>query len=408
MIKKLKRKFLFLAMTALLLLLAVIVTGMNLINYNGVIAEADEILSVLAQYKGTFPEMKPGEGGRFPHGLSPETPYESRYFSVFLDDSGKVLDADTGMTASVDTLTALSYAAQVLERGSAQGFVGQFRYIHYSEPLGSRIVFLDCGRRLDAFYSFLYTSCAMALVGYGIVFVVMFFLSGRIIRPIAESYEKQKQFITDAGHELKTPLTIINANTDILEMDLGENECLQDIRMQARRLGDLTNDLVALSRMEEASHDLQKVALPISEIVLETAMPFRTLAQQQGKEFICQIQPLITMEGDDKSIRQLVSILMDNALKYSPAGGRICLELTKQNKALCLSVYNTTALEIKKETLPHVFDRFYRADSSRNSQTGGYGIGLSMARAIVTAHGGRIQASTRDGCSFQICATLPL
>ena len=247
-------------------------------------------------------------------------------------------------------------------------------------------------------------SLIMALAGYVIVFVIVFILSGKIIQPIAESYEKQKRFITDAGHEIKTPLTIIHANVDILEMELGKNESLSDISQQTKRLRSLTDDLVMLARMEESEETMQKIDFPVSEVVTEAARPFRTLAIQQGKEFTCTIQPLLTLKGNDKAIEQLVGILLENALKYSPTGGTVAFDLTKQNRSVCLSVFNTANTEIKGEQLNHVFDRFYRTDFSRNSETGGHGIGLSIAQAIVTAHGGKIQAMTQDGHSFRITA----
>lgn len=248
----------------------------------------------------------------------------------------------------------------------------------------------------------------MVLVGFAIVFFVVSFCAGRITKPISESYEKQKQFITDAGHEIKTPLTIIIANVDVLEMDIGKNECLEDMKRQAKRLTALTNDLVYLARMEEAENTLPMIEFPASEVVSEAAMPFQALAQAQEKEFICDIQPMLSMRGNNKAISQLVSILMGNAFKYSPAGGTVSLKLAKQGKSLSLTVYNTTQTEVNEQDLHHVFDRFYRSERSRNSETGGHGIGLSIAKAIVTAHGGKIHASTEDGKSFLVTVVLPI
>lgn len=408
MIRKLKIKFVILAMSALFALLSVIVVGMNIINYNSVVREADTVLSLLSQNKGDFPDFVKDQKDRLPHNMSPETPYESRYFSVVFNEFGDIIQTETGKITAVNTETAQEYAKIALKSNNEYGFEDNFRYVRTFEGNRIRITFLDCGRKLEAFKSFLFTSIAMALVGYIIIFFVIFFFAGKIIRPIAESYEKQKQFITDAGHEIKTPLTIINANVDILEMELGENESLTDIQQQTKRLKSLTNDLVMLARMEEAKDTMPKIDFPISEVVSETAHPFRTLAIQQGKEFICKIQPLLSLNGNDKAIQKLVSILMDNALKYSPSGGTISLNLTKQNKSIYLSIFNTAETEIKQEDLNRIFDRFYRTDASRNSETGGYGIGLSVAKAIVTAHNGKIQAYTQGGHSFQITTIFPI
>jgi signal transduction histidine kinase len=225
---------------------------------------------------------------------------------------------------------------------------------------------------------------------------------------MAESYEKQKRFITDAGHELKTPLTVINANTDILEMEIGEkNESLEDIRQQIRRLTKLTNDLVLLARMEEAEGKLQKLPLPLSELTAEAVHPFRALAQAQHKHLTCHIAPMVTVSGCAKDVTQLVTILMDNALKYTPEGGSVTVDLEVTGKNARLSLVNTTGETLSQGDLEHLFDRFYRPDASRNSATGGHGIGLSVAKAIVHNHGGKIRATAEPG-TFCICATFPL
>ncbi len=411
MIRKLKFKFVTLAMAALIVLMAVVVAAMNIINYSNIVEESDMILSVLSENRGNFPPSGGGDnfGNRLPPNMSPEIPYESRHFAVVIDEDGNVLGADMSQIAAIDRATAIEYAQKVLKKQSTKGFIGNYRYIVSDEFSDIRISFLDCGRRIDSFKSFLYTSSGVALAGLVIVFFAVFILSGKIIKPIAESYDKQKQFITDAGHEIKTPLTIINANVDILEMELGEdNESLQDISQQTKRLRSLTEDLVMLARMEEAEQKIVKVGFPISDVVLETASSFQHLAISQGKELVLNIQPMLSFYGNDKSIAQLTSLLLDNALKYSPFGGTVALTLVKQNKTLYLSCFNTTETEINSEQLKHVFDRFYRTDSSRNSETGGHGIGLSIAKAIVTAHGGKITAWTKDGHSFQITAEFTL
>lgn len=405
MIRKLKRKFVLLSMTSLLVLLAVIVAGMNLLNYRSVVEEADAILSVLSQNKGMFPDADDRPDRKFPPRFSPETPYESRFFSVFYDGAGRAVNADVRKIASISQEDAVSLADGVLEKDRLTGFAGSYRYMVDSAPGGTRVTFLDCGRRLDAFRQFLISSAFMSALGFGAVFTVLLILSGRIIRPIAEAYEKQKRFITDAGHEIKTPLTIINANADILELELGgENESLADIKGQTQRLKSLTEDLVMLSRMEEAEDKLLKIEFPVSDVVLEAAGEFRALAESENKEFICEIEPMLTLNGNDKSIRQLVSIFLDNALKYSPEGSKIKLTLARQGRTIRLSVSNAANFDLDPAQLERVFDRFYRTDSSRNSETGGHGIGLSVAKAIVTAHGGKIAAAVEGEKTFVVSA----
>jgi len=226
------------------------------------------------------------------------------------------------------------------------------------------------------------------------------------MKPVQESYEKQKSFITDAGHEIKTPLTIIDADATILEMDCGEdNEWIQDIRAQVRRLTDLTKDLIFLSRMEEERPQVQKIDFPLSEVLTETAQSFQSLAKVQNKTFTIDVEPMLSICGDEKAITQLVSILLDNAVKYSDDNGAISLKAFSKGRNVCVEVYNT-AEEVNTSELGRLFDRFYRADKSRNSETGGYGIGLSIARAVTEAHGGKITATSEDGKSLTITAVL--
>ena len=407
MLRKLKTRFILLAMAVLFVVLAVTVSGMNIINYNSVIHEADKILNVISRNKGDFPSQG-NEPNRLPQNMSPETPYESRFFTVILSSSGKVIKTDTSRIKAINDETAEVYAENVLKSNKSRGFERHFRFVSVKENDQIRMTFYDCGRRLKAFYSFLTASLIMALVGYAIASFAIFFFSGRLIRPIAEGYKKQKQFVTDAGHEIKTPLTIINANVDVLEMEMGQNESLSDIKQQISRLISLTNDLVMLARMEESKETLQKIEFPISKVVAETAMPFRVLANKQGKEFTCDIEPALTYNGNEKAVQKLVSILMDNAVKYSPENGSISLTFKRQFKSLCLTVVNTTAEEITQENLSQIFDRFYRTDTSRNSETGGYGIGLSIASAITAAHGGKIQVLSDDGRTFKISVILPI
>ena len=422
MIKTLRRKFIAATMLSLAAVLLVILGGVNLMSYQKVISDADAILELLCANSGTFPEFPAGKRpaqtavqppvsadkrGFGERGLSPETPYESRYFSVVLDEAGQVVYTDTVQIAAIDGDTAASYAQAVWQSGRTSGFWEDYRYACRSEANGWRIIFLDCGRTLSGFRTTLLASMMLALVGLGAVLVLLLILSGRIIRPVAESYEKQKQFITDAGHELKTPLTIISADTDLAEMECGENEWLEDIRRQAQRLTGLTEDLIYLSRMEEAQPRLQFLEFPISDVVEEMAQSFVAPARSQDKNLDIEVRPMISCNGDEKAVRQLVSILMDNALKYAPPGGQLALRLERQGRAVVLTVSNTTVHPVDKESLEHLFDRFYRGDQSRNTQTGGYGLGLSIAKSIVAAHRGKIRAESPAPDTLMILVTLP-
>lgn len=425
MIKKLRRKLIAACMISLAIVLTVILGGVNLMSYQKVVADADAVLYLLGNNDGTFPQNQNGPGmppeGKPPldgelekreffgqRGLSPETPYESRFFSVVLDEDSRMLQADTHQIAAVDEETAGIYAQAVIRSGRTAGFQENYRYLVLTEEETTRVIFLDCGRNLSSFRTTLLASVALSLLGLLAVLVLLLVLSHRIVRPVAESYEKQKQFITDAGHELKTPMTIISADAELLEMECGENQWLSDIRRQAQRLTGLTNDLIYLSRMEEDQPRLSCIEFPLSDLAEEMAQSFQSLAKKQGKEFDLDIQPMLSCTGDEKAIRQLLSILLDNALKYSPAGGHLELRLEKQGRNVLLTVANTTIQPVEQDKLPYLFDRFYRYDQSRSSQTGGYGLGLSIARSIVMAHKGKIRAESPDGRSLSVIVLFPV
>lgn len=430
MIKKLRRKLVITSMVSLLLVLLIIEGIVGVLNYRKIVTDADRILNILEQNDGKFPEIvrlepeetiEPGETSEGEPGqmqpkdknnmgkMSAEMPYESRFFSVVLNEDGNMVTVDTGKIASVDTTTAMEYAQTVWETGKTSGFINSYRYLVCETGRDSevRIVFLDRERELSNFNNLVITGLGVSALGLGAVLVLMIVLSARITKPFAENYEKQKRFITDAGHELKTPLTIIDADAEVLEMDLGENEWLSDIQSQSKRLAGLTNDLILLSRMEEKSTKSLMVEFPFSDLVEETVNTFHALAKTQNKTLVSEIAPMLSVYGDEKALNRLVTILLDNAVKYSKENGRILVRLEKEKKKIRLSVYNTTE-SISRENLEHLFDRFYRADRSRNSRTGGYGLGLSIAAATVEAHKGKITAATEDEKSLMITVTLPM
>ena len=452
MIKKLKRRFIILAMVSLAVLLSVIVAGMNMINYSKVVSDADTKLEVLEENAGMIMlenMMNPfgnfdeyyfddddgraafGHRGPGRHSMTRDEAEEARFFIVSADESGAVLQTYTDRIYAVDTDEAAKYAEKALASGNESGFVGDFRYSVSESVSGNIVIFLDCGRTLESFRAFLRASILMSVLGLLAVFFVILYFAGRIVRPVAESYEKQKRFITDAGHEIKTPLAIIKANIDLMDMELDSEavdrdelrENLGDIDDQVDRLTGLTNDLVYLSRMEEADNSLVMTEVPLSDIVSETAESFVPLAEEQGKAIGTDIEPMISVQGSTKELEKLLSIIIENAIKYSipprridcgededgmPQPPVISVVLRKEGRDAVIEVSNDTENELTNEQLSHVFERFYRMDSSRNSQTGGHGIGLSMANAIVNAHGGHISAHTTTGHNFIVNAAIPL
>lgn len=401
MIKKLRIKLITASMASLFLVLFVIGGIVGILNYRKIVEDADRILEILEENAGKFPQKFPGDRKDERPRMSPEVPYESRYFSILLNENGDIILTDTSKIVSIDTTKAIEYASEVWEKETEKGFLDDYRYWRCSSNGEIRIIFLDCRRQLDNFKNFLLTTFGVSSIGLLSVFILMVYFSARIIKPFSDNYEKQKRFITDAGHELKTPLTIIEADTEVLEMDFGENEWLQDIQGQTKRLADLTNTLVMLSRMEEGTNRDMKIELPLSDIVEEVCHAFQAPARIQNKTLDNAIEPMISIKGDEKAIRGLITILLDNAVKYTNENGQISVSLEKKKNRIYLSVFNTTE-QISKEQISHLFDRFYRTDTSRNSQTGGYGLGLSIAAATVEAHKGKIIAETADEKSLRI------
>lgn len=405
MIKKLRLKFIAISTLSMVIVLFVILGSINLLNYREMVQNSDMILNLLVENNGVLPKnvykSKQGNHGK----ISPETSFESRYFSVFLKKNNTTYEVDTDKIAAVDEDQAVFFAQQLNSHSKERGFISSYRYVKKQTSEGTKIFFLDCTRSVTSFRAFLFSSLFVSALGIVAVFLLVVLLSKMAVDPVSESYEKQKRFITDAGHEIKTPLTIIDADTSILEMEYGESEWIKDIQMQTKRLAGLTNDLIYLSRMEEENTKLQMIDFPFSDVAMEIAQSFQNLAKVQGKVFEVKIDPMLNLCGDENAIRQLLSILLDNAVKYSGDRGKICLDIRKKGKNLKISVYNT-AQSITKENIEHLFDRFYRKDASRNSETGGYGIGLSIAKAVVAAHKGKITASSMDGKSLLITVIL--
>lgn len=415
MLKGMKRKIIMLATLAMLLLMLLLVGMMNVINFTSVVAETDRIIEMLSRpdipfEDGRIPTDMPPKKieGFLPHGMSPEVPFESRFFSVIVSEDGEIQETNIRQIISVDDSTVNAYVQKALRSKQEKGFIEQFRYHKIADGDKIKIIFLDSGRKLDSFFQFMEISFLVGLSGCMIVFLIFLLGADRIMRPIIESNEKQKQFITDAGHEIKTPLTIISANMDLLEVDYGENESLSDVRTQITRIRDLTNSLVYLSKMEETDKQLTQIDFSLSDIAEDMAQPFSALAQTQNKIYTIAIEPNVTMYGAQDAIRQLISILLENAMKYSPEGGAVAFALKRHKKYVSISVSNTTIEEMQQEQLSRLFDRFYRSDASRNSETGGYGLGLSIAKAIVNNHKGKISAETQNGHDFKITARLPL
>ena len=415
MIQRLRVKFITASMLSLVLVLLVILGGVNAMSYRKIVQDAGHILELLSENRGAFPKALPpdGETGKpdrpLPRGMgSPRRPPLNPASSPFCwMERGRCSRATPGRSPPWMTRVPERWRRPYGRPGIPAAFGRTTATSVWRRTGASALFFLDCGRSLSNFRTTLLASVLVALSGLLAVFLLLLVLSRRIVRPVAESYEKQRRFITDAGHELKTPLTIIGADLDLVEPELEGNEWLQDIRCQVRRLAGLTQDLIYLSRMEEETPPIQPIEFPLSDLTEEMAQSFQGLAKAQGKGLVLSIQPMLSYTGDENAIRQLLSILLDNALKYTPDDGEVEIALKKEGRMIRLSVSNTIDRPMEREMLDRLFDRFYRGDQSRSSQTGGYGLGLSIAKGIVLAHRGKIRAES-SGASLSVIVSLPV
>lgn len=396
MIRKLRRKFIFSSILAVIVVLLILMLGINVGNALRVDQKADEVLTLLAENEGTFPAddaMLPRRGG---HRFSEEMPFETRFFSVLLDEDDRPLHVNVVSIAAVTADEAVDYAQDVRDGGKREGYAGIYKYRVVETDVGTLYLFLDRERELSTLRSFFFVSLSISLIGTVAISLLIWALSYRVTRPIAESYDRQTRFITDASHELKTPLTIISANAEVLELEHGESEWLTSIQNQVGRLATLTESLTALCRMEENRHAAPPVDFSLSDAVLEALEPFKAPAALKELTWQLAVQPALTWHGDERAVRQLVSLLADNAVKYTPHGGTVSVSLRSQGKRVVLGFRNTVE-PIRPGNYDRLFERFYRADPARSSSQSGSGIGLSIAQAIVASMNGTITAYSEDG-----------
>lgn len=416
MIGNLRKKFILVAMCSTFVVLFSIMGVVNVANYVKIVNRADSLTEMIGENNGQVPpwmsedgkekqkELKEIPKHREREEFSPETPYETRFFLVTLNREGEVVEQDMEKIAAIDQNRAESYARKIYKGNSNKGYVDVYRYRKIETGENIKIIFVDCHKDMESFRTLLITSTTVSVLGLFLVFILVLFFSKIVFRPVAAAYDRQKQFITDASHEIKTPLTIIDANTQVLEMENGESQWTASIQKQVKRLSGLTQQMVTLSRLEEQKGG-EKVKFSLSDAVYESVQPFEALAITKGQKVSLQIEENLYFLGEEQLIRQLVGIFMDNAVKYTPAHGEICISLKKKGKKSQLQVWNQTDA-VPQGKLDILLERFYRLDDSHNSETGGSGIGLSVAQAITDSQKGKITIYSEDGRSLTVTVIL--
>lgn len=398
MIRSLRRKFILIAMASLVGTMVVLCTAIGIGNHCITTNRVDHAISLLRQNGGTF--LIPGpnsDPSNFDFQITPETPFETRYFIVELTAQKEIKSVDLDHIAALDRQTVVDTVTQIIDTGAVRGYVGHYRFgLFPDESGGNTIIVLDCFLQLQSANNMLRITVTVFLICVLIVFVLLLFLSKRAIRPFIDNLERQRQFITDASHELKTPLAILSANVGLLEDTYGNDKWLESARSQIVRLDKLIKNLVELARTEETIKEDAAACFSISEVAQANVDAFQMLAQADGKVLTAEIAAGINLKGVQDNFFRLFSILLDNAVKYCDPEGVIHLSVSQRGRNIYITVSNPCA-GVNTAQLPRYFDRFYRADSSRARSTGGCGIGLSTAKAIVARHKGRISNHYTDG-----------
>ncbi len=396
MIKKLRRQFIVSITASAFALLMVVVCAINFVNIVSMDIRTTELLDHICENGGVFNMSETDET------LSPlinyeELSYITRFFYVEFSEDGQVVAVNTQNIAAVDDVTAVEYAKAALVSGKANGYSGEvYKYTVKQIGSGERVCFLDIHEELLYVGSMITISLSIALFFFILLTIVIVLVSKHFIRPVEENSLKQKQFIADAGHELKTPLAIISANTEVLEMTCGENDWTTSIRKQTGRMADLVNQMLVLARMEERIDKKNFRTVALNEIVENVADSFAILAEKDGKKIKLSVWPGIRVYCDEKSVSELINIFIDNAVKYSPPETQIDIRLKKKNKSVVFEVENTVIPGENVDT-KRLFDRFYRADKSRSREAGSHGLGLSIAKAVAEKHRADISARTQNG-----------
>ena len=399
MFKSLRRKFITTAVGSVAVVIAILAIALNFINYYKLEERIDTTLEDASRSQALIKIFaEDGDDLVITKNSSSTTDYNG--FSIAkVDDSGRIIKTyrDDTLIPNQDALQ--SKVIEALKEGKTSGFIGSYRFLKAETNVGNLILFLNCQRELDSQHSFEKNSLLISIGVIASVFVLIVLISKRVIAPIQETYIKQKQFITGASHELKTPLAIISSNADVLEMMNGDSKWTQNIHNQVDRLTSLVNSLVVFSRMEEKD-TVERTRFDLTNALESRIEDFNELADFQKKNIVTDIDSDLYYFGEEASIVQLMDILLENAIKYAPEDSGISVSLKKNRKYAILKVSNKAT--VQKGDLSKVFERFYRLDESRNSAIKGYGIGLSMAQLIAEKHKETIRAYAPEDGIFKI------
>ncbi|MBR6404552.1 MAG: HAMP domain-containing histidine kinase [Eubacterium sp.] len=399
MFRKLKLKFIGISTLSMVIVLFIVLGLVNIITYKNVIDGIFSTLDFISEHSENDGTLKADEIKSYKGDMiTPETQYESRYFTVLLDKNEVIISYNNEHIAMIrdrDEVERVVSNVTDLERERGlftyEGLNYAYLKKYNDKEKNIKVTIMDCTRSIKAAQFFVKFS---VYIGFLSVLLLIFLLSvfaRKVVNPYVKNAEAQKQFITNASHELKTPLAVISANTEVIEMMGGKNEWTESTINQVNRLTNLISQLVVLSRLEERE-DLVLTDVNMSEEVSNVIKDFKAVVDTQGKKMEYSVAENIHVKADEKGIHELANILVDNAVKYCDDEGTIKITLSQKGKSACLTVSNDykdgTKIDCKR-----FFDRFYREDQSHNSENQGYGIGLSMADSLVRMFKGKINVT---------------
>ncbi len=400
MITEIKKKFIMTAMIAITILLLAIMIVINVGNIYTTKVRIDTTFDILSNSNGNYIMLGNITDMDEPTGIyMPKSNIDiflsSNFFVVRYDRFDYPVSIDLTRTQSVDKEKALALANEHLYDDNGRGQDGKYAYLYYNTGFydDTYAIFLDISDEINNIIIIFVLSLVVALLGWGIMFLIVILLSRMMIRPIASGISKQKEFITNAGHELKTPLAIIQTNTEALELFNGESKYSTNIKKQITRLSDLMNDLLVLTKMDEKLSQDKINEFDISALLSESVDNFTEAFVLKGVKINKDIQDGVMYKGDMEAMIKLFDIFIDNAQKYTSDNGHFDVTLKKAKKLII--TFSDTTDEVDEKDIDKLFDRFYRSDTSHN-QKGGYGIGLALAKSIITSHNGDISVNYKD------------
>lgn len=408
MLRRIRWRFIGASMLAFFLVISLIAGLVNIVNYVVVTKRVDETIDSIIEYevngrRDMRRDLLPVEPFR---GLpDEEANYMTRFFIVAVDSENLIIATSMEYVASITEAEAVAYTNEAMSQDSSRGYLDGYRYSKMKYDDATVIVFLNSSREVQYMNTLLYLTLAVSGGSLILVFILVLLLSGKVIKPMEQNIELQKRFITDASHELKTPLTSISTSLDVLEMEHGSDEWTDNIRSQVGRMKGLVGEMVTLSRLDEVKPAQIKENIDLSGAAWEIIEVYMPQAKAQSKIIKTDIEDNVIISGDKNSVQQMLSVLIDNAVKYSDGREPVMISLKKNRNKAKLVIYNSCNYDKVPDT-DRLFDRFYRPDESRNQSTGGNGIGLAIAKSAAESHGGRISASCPDGKSMTITVEL--